>query len=556
MKQFSLLTITIGLLFSTNHVHGQGTYEKVYTIFQTNCAVSGCHVYGVAAGQLDLGDTPANVYSKLFEGTPDNSVAAGKGYQLVDPGNVRNSYLMKKINNGLDPYNDLAGGEGDAMPQTGPALSDVDIETIRQWILFGAPDDTVDYIDVAMLTDFYENGKGAAKIPVPQPPPANEGFQAYYGPLFIPPFTEVEYSDKFEVLNPTAMEVTRMDNKMNEESHHVALYKFNDNTAANIFPDGYRKVNGVADAAAVFFNAEVIEQWANSLDIDLPTGTAFFWDTNTVLDLNYHVINAEDSILAAEFYINFYTQPSGTAEAEMNSLPVYYGGDNVTDLFIPPNDDSTFTWHQYLEDTTDVIWSVWFMMAHTHPLGKEYNVYLRNPNGSKGDRIYDGTYNQEYTQQIGFFDWEHPPVLTMDPMLEVNMKHGLIHEAKFVNTTNDTVGFGLTNDDEMFVTYMHYIDGKLATGIEDNVSYSRDGTIKVYPNPFSETTTIEIADSKQFNIDLELRIYDIYGKQVQLLGAIKSSKVQVHRNGLSSGIYFYEINDGLDRIGKGKLMIH
>ncbi|PCJ79640.1 MAG: hypothetical protein COA57_15560 [Flavobacteriales bacterium] len=434
----------------------QSTYDKVYSIFQAKCM--SCHSGTTPAGSLDLSDSASVVYANIVDQNPVNSVALGKGDKLIDPGYPHRSYLLRLCNNGLDPDNGVTSGEADTVHWApSPSLVNYETELIRQWVLFGAPD-TGEVVEEQLLIDFY-NGQGIVQINPPPKPDTSLGFQVHIGPIFLPPSTEREYFKKHEIRNTQAVEVDRMDVQMNGQSHHFALYKYYPNADTNaFFTEGLRLVDGILIASGLFYNAEVIAQWQYSRNIELPQGTAFDWQENSVLDFNYHLLNySPDSILAAEIYINIYTNPPDTATEKMLSLPVYYGDNNPAALFIFNNgQDTTFTINQFYPDS-DQVWNIWVLQSHTHSLGVDFDVWLRNTDGTKGQQVYEGFFDTDYTFNQGYFDWEHPAVREFDPMMSVNMRdNGFIHDAIFNNSGPDSVGFGLTNEDEMFVTYMHY----------------------------------------------------------------------------------------------------
>lgn len=106
--------------------------ENVLPILGQRCASGGCHGNVAPAAGLDL--TPAAAYEALMQPATQNPDAA-----RVTPGNPTNSYLMTKLNgNGLmglqmplDPNN----------PSQSSPLSPEEIEVIRTWISYGAPND-------------------------------------------------------------------------------------------------------------------------------------------------------------------------------------------------------------------------------------------------------------------------------------------------------------------------------------------------------------------------------------------------------------------------------
>ena len=100
--------------------------NNIQPIYDTSCALAGCHLGAAPAFGLDLAagasyDATVNVESlqrpKLF---------------LVEPGNPDQSYLVRKIEGGPD----IAG---ERMPADMPPLSGDQIDAIRQWITECAP---------------------------------------------------------------------------------------------------------------------------------------------------------------------------------------------------------------------------------------------------------------------------------------------------------------------------------------------------------------------------------------------------------------------------------
>ena len=136
MKHFCLFALSFSLVFTG---YTQTTFDRVYTILQTNCTGS-CHTTATPSGGLDLSGNKASVYANLFDVTPVNAVASTAGQKRIDPGNPHNSSLFKKINQGLDANLILGSGEGNAEPSGSPAMSQVEREMVRQWILYGARD--------------------------------------------------------------------------------------------------------------------------------------------------------------------------------------------------------------------------------------------------------------------------------------------------------------------------------------------------------------------------------------------------------------------------------
>jgi hypothetical protein len=123
----------------------QSTGLRVYEILQEKCI--SCHSHVSPESGLDLegnGATveirAAQVRQNIYQITPSNSYAASQGMKYIYPGRPDKSYLFRKINQGLDEQLGLHANAGSSMPAyPGEALSLVEQELIRQWILYGAP---------------------------------------------------------------------------------------------------------------------------------------------------------------------------------------------------------------------------------------------------------------------------------------------------------------------------------------------------------------------------------------------------------------------------------
>lgn len=529
----------VAFLFSLN-IQAQTTFEHVQTIFGNNCTV-GCHSGASPSAQLKLTGSTAEIFAELAGVAPLNPAAIAKGMKLVDPGYPERSFLFAKVAADIDPIDHLPQAMGELMPSGQSHLPYADIELIRQWILHGA--DTVsDYVDPQLLTDYY-GGQGKVRLEPLTPPDASEGFQIHYGPFFLEPLTEIEYFYKYDTKLPQIEEVNRINTLINEESHHTALYRYYPEADTNFAP-GLRPVENVLVAAGVYYTSDILGQWPNSQDLVLPEGAAFTWQENAVVDLNYHVRNySSDSILGAELYMNVYTQPEGTAQQEMISEPLYYGGADPSNLTIPGfTTDSVYTIDDFHTDTTYTHY-IWSIMAHTHQLATDYQVWRRNPDGSKGDNIYNGHYDPTYSFDMGAYDWSHPPFRVFDDLLPVDYSVGLIHEATYTNPNPETVWFGLQTTEEMFVTYIQYVAAPLTTGVDD-VENAAINPLKVYPNP--SNGTINLAFDLRESETVSVVLLNELGQEVYRSSADYGQgrqRVQLNKTDLQlkEGVYFVRV---------------
>lgn len=546
MKHFYILT---ALAFSALSASAQSTYQRVYNLLQTNCTAS-CHNTAGNADSLDLygGGSAATVYNNLINVDPINATALAKGQKVIMPGYPERSFLLRKCASAAwDAAYSLDVTEENSMPKNQPSMEKEEIELIRQWIMYGAPQ-TGQVVSTQTLYNYY-HVNGRPRIPVPPAPAPGEGFQVHIGPIFLNPAEEIEFYKKEGIFNADAFEVNKLTCNINDDSHHFLLFGFVPG-GQNQLAEGLRQV----DVSNVFPDqTKYLVGWVDTDTTDLPDGTAYFLNQDAYLDLNYHTINySQDSILAAEAYSNIYTQPSGTADKEMKSELVIYNPPAL--IIINNGNEQTFTGSKFEAGNPDN-WNIWFLSTHTHKYGTSYNIYKRNANGSKGDIIYDGNYNRDYTFNQGYYDWQHPADRYFDPLETIEASKGIIHEAKYKISNPDeqafVITFGLTTADEMMLIFMQYT---VSEPIGINEAITAASTISAYPNPVSDVLNFsyELKESSTVAID----IYDISGKLVANLmnktetPGKKFAQINTNAPGWTSGTYYVRLSVNGESVSK------
>ncbi len=89
-----------------------------------------------------------------------------------------------------------------------------------------------------------------------------------------------------------------------------------------------------------------------------------------------------------------------------------------------------------------------------------------------------------------------------------------------------------------------------ASGISEQVI---EDQIKIYPNPFTDFTTIVFENAE--NEDHILTIYDSRGRLVRTITKIKTDKVIVSGEDLLGGLYFFQLCNNREACLTGKLII-
>jgi hypothetical protein len=286
----------------------------------------------------------------------------------------------------------------------------------------------------------------------------------------------------------------------------------------------------------------LIAAWQTPAPYDLPTGTAYQWETSTVIDYNHHYFNPDNTrIMAVDVYVNVFTQPKGTAQDIMYSDLIQYGGN----LYIPNNSQNIgFQQSDYDAGATNYM-NIWLLATHTHKYGIDYDIYLRNANNTMGQQIYEGFYNTDYTFNQGYYDWAHPAVRRFEPtMLQVDPRLGLIQQATFNNYGPSPVTFGLTTNDEMMLYYMQYTwGGPLSSSVNEHHSAS-EISLGAFPNPFADKTNITY-ELKQ-NSAVTIEVFDVVGSKIASLVNNESQSAGKHQVSLdaiggTAGVYFVKV---------------
>lgn len=343
---------------------------------------------------------------------------------------------------------------------------------------------------------------------------------------------------------PDDKEINRIDTYMGPYSHHFITYKFNNPAGPLITPYGLH-------VAPDYWFVDLVSATQYQDSLKLPTGTAFSWESGTVLDLDSHYINYSDTkSLACEVYLNIYTQPSGTAKQIIKPVLL-----NNPSIYIP-NDDQPHVFDAEAHDATagsdDQIF-IWAMSSHTHKYGDDFDIFLRNPDGTKGEQVFDASCQSTQGAPgciTEIYDYRHPPVRYWPGMLAVKPKNGIIYETTYINDGPVPVAFGLTSDDEMMVMFYFYVDDTTGLNLpQESTDISGENLLEgttVFPNPAGARFYVQVNGLDAGN--LQIRLMDLEGRitLIHSYSVISTtpSVIQIDRGSLPSGMYLVEISDG------------
>jgi hypothetical protein len=256
--------------------------------------------------------------------------------------------------------------------------------------------------------------------------------------------------------------------------------------------------------------------------------------------------------LAAEGYLNLYYTPHQQSTLPVITGQLIYHYPHAQDLVILNNgQDTTFTIDQHNADSA-FLWNIISIQGHTHKYGTDYNVWKRNPDGTKGDLVYDGSYDPSYAYDQGVYIWSAAPYRKFDTLLQVDMRNGLIHEATYRNNSDHVVGFGITTEDEMYITFIMYYKSDFPSAVGENI-YA-DNNLKIYPNPVSDIAYVKINGEGPVK-NAELQVYDLVGNRVADITGINDRYFRVNLKDVANGCYLYKLINNSAEASTGKIIV-
>ena len=130
--------------------------------------------------------------------------------------------------------------------------------------------------------------------------------------------------------------------------------------------------------------------------------------------------------------------------------------------------------------------------------------------------------------------------------------NGFVHEATWVNDTDNVVCWGDTSDDEMMVMIIMYLtstDGVL-TDVEN--PEAEIDILNAYPNPMTENAIIQLPEDTGA---VDFLLYDVLGNQIRTMRDIRESQITVERGDLPVGMYVYHLENEAGKLFSGKILV-
>ncbi len=423
------------------------TYEVIQrVIFDANCV--SCHVAGSpVAQQSGLVLTEDVSYASILDQQPRNPAARADDRVYVGSeglASLAKSYLWEKINY-PDQEHFFADHPGyfDLMPP-GKPLTNGELKLFKEWVLAGAPK-TGKVANVATLDDIerYESPEFQALAP------PSSGIQFHLGPFEVQPNFEREFFTYRNTDHSEPIYINRIDVRMRRGSHHFLLYKFSDETPTGQIPrEGVerelRDQVGNYDLSTLFtlqYHEFFGGTQTSQMNYIFPAGTALELLPGEGLDLNAHYVNYDSEAIMGEIYVNLHTIPASEVDHKAEILTLL--NQNLT---IPAGEETTiedtFSFRSAFGDNRSEA-HVFQLFSHAHKTMTKFEA-LVDDGPNDGELLYVA------------WDWEHPPILPIDPPLRFRSDQGIKIKTTYNNESNSTIRWGFKSTDEMQILFGYY----------------------------------------------------------------------------------------------------
>ena len=454
-----------------NGLDSRDTWEIISEdIIEPNCAAA-CHESGTFfAEQTELILTSDVAYNQLINRIPQNESAWADGLVLLSsvggqPAEIQ-SYLWEKINlPNRDHFYDDHPHYGEIMPLGGPYLTNGELAYIQEWIHSGAPETGIVADESLLIDETVWEAPPFNPLELPE-----NGVQFHLGPFDIWDGYEREVFSYQPIGNEDYLYINQYEILLSPGSHHMILYTYPENITTDDFPSecefladvfpppdyelrDLHDENGVYDIQSIcymglqtFFAGT---QWPY-MNYHFPPGVALKVPPNFGVDINSHFLNYSGNSPSGEIYGNIYF---------VNPEEVQHVADifmlNNRDFNLPANQTTTITRNfmfpeqfttGFLENggvsNIDEIY-IFQLFSHAHERMDKFDVKLI------------GGLNDNQTIYTAL-DWEHPPILELNPPLVLQYGMGLKLEVTYTNETNHDITFGLLGVNEMMILFGHY----------------------------------------------------------------------------------------------------
>jgi hypothetical protein len=263
-----------------------------------------------------------------------------------------------------------------------------------------------------------------------------------WGPVTAQPGDEHTQCLTLELGNAEAFHVNQIHNALTGGSHHLIVYRVAADEAVGTVPQECTPFAGTLEAEK---SSPLMITQRHDEVLGLPTGVGFSLEAHQKIRLEMHFINASDEPIDISSVTTFVPMDPADFVDEADFL--FIGN---PDIKIPAGQAKTIG-PVYLPMPAEFNGSKFFALTgHTHQYGVNVQVAAAFDDLDEGDLVYDHEN----------FKWNEPITSFFNPTFSLPDNGGFRFSCDYVNTSNKTVEFGESANDEMCFFWAYYYPSK------------------------------------------------------------------------------------------------
>jgi hypothetical protein len=292
----------------------------------------------------------------------------------------------------------------------------------------------------SLLFGCKKDGGGDPQVFADAPALSGQLYSLNWGPVTVPTGVEDTQCIWMRLSNDTPIKVHQLHNTLSTSSHHLIVYKDDHDTTEQLTPMPCQAFTGALNTTGQIQPLAITQKHDD--EITLPPGVAYTLDAHQMVKLEMHYINSTDTDQMATATVDLFAADPATIHDEAGLL---FAGS--LDINIPAQQQLTL--HQFLTlpTTFDLSSShIFAMTGHTHKLGTAVSINVAPSKTGPMTSVYNPTP----------FQWAEPATQTFNPEFSVPLGGGFDFTCQYTNTTNATVKFGESANNEMCFFWVYY----------------------------------------------------------------------------------------------------
>jgi hypothetical protein len=266
-------------------------------------------------------------------------------------------------------------------------------------------------------------------------------YSLQFGPITINPGIENTQCVVKRLGNPERLRVNTVHNVLGGGSHHLVVYRVND-TEERLTPFDCQPFTDTLDPAK---GSTLMITQKKDDTLKLPAGVAYTLDANQMIRLEVHYINPTKAPI--ELKATSTMIPIADADFKFEADFLFIG---TPDISLPPNKATTIgpTYFKVPDQYVDA--KFFAITGHEHHYGTNVTVNVASSATDPGTSVYN----------VPDWKWDEPATVQQEPPFTVPAGGGFRFTCDYNNTTNGTVGFGESANQEMCFFWAYYYPSK------------------------------------------------------------------------------------------------